>query len=453
MKKSIRYVLTAALLLLINAGAMGQVRINEVGYNGVDYEGAAKWVELYNAGETDVDVSSLILCNIPMYPVINTLAVLGGGSTTIPAGGYLVVAWSDLGDADAEVGLYKENSFGAFGNADNILDYMQYGAGGHGRETVAETAGFWTAGEFVAAAEAGMSLQLVDVDSTGAANWIAAEPTPNAANAGGAAFESIRISEVGINVDYEGAMKWVELHNTGDADVDVSELILCNIPIYPVLNTMTILGGGSLTIPADGYLVVAWADMGDADAEVGLYLPNSFGAFGNAANILDYMQYGAGGHGREGVAEMAGVWTSGEFVALGDAGTSLQLASTSETGATNWIAAAPTPNAANTTETSIDGEGELPGDFRLFTNFPNPFNPSTSIDYELNRAGEVSLSVFDMLGQKVADLYQGAQAAGSYSVSWDGRDAQGNVVASGLYLYRLVLDGRNSQSRVMTLLK
>ena len=453
MNKTIRYAI-ALLLFSFNISAIAQIRITEVGYNGVDYEGAAKWVELHNAGEAEVDVSNLILCDIPIYPVVNTLTVLGGGNTTIPAGGYLVVAWSDIGDTDSEVGLYKENSFGAFGEADNILDYMQYGEAGHGREGVAQTAGVWTAGEFVANPEAGMSLQLVDLETPGAASWVAAPPTPNAANDSGmAAFEDIRISEVGVNVAYEGAMKWVELHNTGASEVDITNLILCDIPIYPVVNTLTILGGGSLVMPAGGYVVLAWSDIGDADSEVGLYLPDSFGGFGDAVNMLDYMQYGEGGHGREGVAETAGVWTPGEFVALGDAGLSLQLIDPAGTGADNWAVAAATPNEANMTATSIDEIDTLPGDFTLNANYPNPFNPETSISYDLNRNGDVSLSVFDMLGQKVADLYQGVQAAGNYSVSWDGRDSRGNVVASGLYLYRLTLDGHSTQSRIMTLLK
>ena len=63
------------------------------------------------------------------------------------------------------------------------------------------------------------------------------------------------------------------------------------------------------------------------------------------------------------------------------------------------------------------------------------------------------LSVYNVLGEKVVDLLDAAQTSGVYRVTWDGRDARGYLVSSGVYLYRLMLDGRQSQVRTMTLLK
>ena len=267
------------------------------------------------------------------------------------------------------------------------------------------------------------------------------------------AMAQIRINEVGYNgVDFEGATKWVELYNAGDVEVDVSALILCNFPMYPTIGSLTVLGGGSTTIPAGGYLVVAWNDLGDADGEVGLYAAGTLD-FADQNAIMDYMQYGSAGHFREPVAVGAGLWTAGAFVPGAEAGKSLQLIIDPMTGEEEWEDRAPTPNAENSTATSIDDIDELPDDFRLFANYPNPFNPETTIAFELERAGQVTLSVYDMLGKKITDLFRGNQPAGEYSVAWDGRDARGQVVASGLYLYRLTLDDRQSQSRVMTLLK
>ena len=357
MKKMVRLTMAAALFMVFTMSAAGQVRINEVGTNGVDFDGASKWVELYNAGDTEVDVANLILCDFPDYPVLNALTPLDGTSTTIPAGGYLVVAWPTLdmdADGDAEVGLYREGSQGAFGDPNNLLDYMQYGEAGHAREDEAETAGLWTIGDFVAAAASGMSLQYVESGTPGSGNWIAAEPTPNAANP--VLLSQVRITEVGFDgVDFDGAAKWVELHNTGDTEIDVSNLILCDFPDYPVVNTLTPLGGSSTTIPAGGYLVVAWPTLdmdADGDAEIGLYKEGSQGAFGDPSNVLDYMQYGEAGHAREDEAETAGVWTIGEFVAAPASGMSLQLVDAGETGAANWIAAPATPNAPNSPQMS-----------------------------------------------------------------------------------------------------
>jgi len=97
--------------------------------------------------------------------------------------------------------------------------------------------------------------------------------------------------------------------------------------------------------------------------------------------------------------------------------------------------------------------GEVPSGFELYENYPNPFNPETVIRYELNEGGSVRLSVYNILGRKVVDLVEGLQTSGVYNVTWDGRDDQGYFVASGIYLYRLTMDGRMSQARVMTLLK
>ena len=75
--------------------------------------------------------------------------------------------------------------------------------------------------------------------------------------------------------------------------------------------------------------------------------------------------------------------------------------------------------------------------FTLAPNYPNPFNPHTRIRYQLAQAGPVSLTIYNLLGQRLRVLVQQLQAAGSYEVSWDGKDATGHEVAAGLYVYRL----------------
>ncbi|MBK9777412.1 MAG: trypsin-like peptidase domain-containing protein [bacterium] len=88
----------------------------------------------------------------------------------------------------------------------------------------------------------------------------------------------------------------------------------------------------------------------------------------------------------------------------------------------------------------------------LGQNFPNPFNPSTVIRFELARAEVVSLAVYDMQGHLVRRLAQGAHEPGTYSVVWDGTTDRGDRAASGTYLYRLETSGRIF-NRQMTLLK
>ncbi|RMG67772.1 MAG: choice-of-anchor B family protein, partial [Calditrichaeota bacterium] len=87
--------------------------------------------------------------------------------------------------------------------------------------------------------------------------------------------------------------------------------------------------------------------------------------------------------------------------------------------------------------TGIDLPGGEPGDFQLAQNFPNPFNPSTTIAYCMPEAGLVTLTVYNALGQPIRTLVNAVQTAGRHQVVWDGRDARGREVAAGIYLYRL----------------
>ena len=100
---------------------------------------------------------------------------------------------------------------------------------------------------------------------------------------------------------------------------------------------------------------------------------------------------------------------------------------------------------------------DLPADFALDQNYPNPFNPVTTIPFTLKAPRQVRLTVFDVSGRAVRTLLDEHRPAGVYTAQWNGRDAEGRPVASGLYFYRLdVYDaGRVAlqHSRKMLLLK
>lgn len=91
---------------------------------------------------------------------------------------------------------------------------------------------------------------------------------------------------------------------------------------------------------------------------------------------------------------------------------------------------------------------ELPTEFALEQNYPNPFNPATTIEYSLNRAGNVSLDVFNLLGQRVAALVNEPRAAGTYRINWEADD-----LSSGMYIYQLRVDDQLVSSRTMMLVK
>jgi hypothetical protein len=78
-----------------------------------------------------------------------------------------------------------------------------------------------------------------------------------------------------------------------------------------------------------------------------------------------------------------------------------------------------------------------PFEFALYQNAPNPFNPSTRIDFTLDMAGPVSLRIYDISGRLVRSLVDGHRSVKSYTEEWDGRDDLGNEVASGIYFVQL----------------
>lgn len=95
---------------------------------------------------------------------------------------------------------------------------------------------------------------------------------------------------------------------------------------------------------------------------------------------------------------------------------------------------------------------ESPDEFALMQNYPNPFNPTTTIAYQLPRAGDVTLTIYNLQGQVVSRLVDGVMPAGLHQVIWDARDQQGNPVPSGLYYYRFQA-GSYIQTRKLILMK
>ena len=102
---------------------------------------------------------------------------------------------------------------------------------------------------------------------------------------------------------------------------------------------------------------------------------------------------------------------------------------------------------------------QLPESFELNQNFPNPFNPSTTISYTIRSRGNIGsepyrtrLDIFNVLGRKVKTLVDKVQSPGTYTIEWRGETDSGSRVASGIYFYRLIL-GTEIQTKKMMLLK
>lgn len=103
--------------------------------------------------------------------------------------------------------------------------------------------------------------------------------------------------------------------------------------------------------------------------------------------------------------------------------------------------------------TSIEEINNItPTEFNLENNYPNPFNPSTTINYTIPKGENVRLEIYNSLGEIVNTLLDGYKDAGNHSIFWNGKDSNGNSLSSGIYFYRLI-NSSNTISKKMIMLK
>lgn len=94
----------------------------------------------------------------------------------------------------------------------------------------------------------------------------------------------------------------------------------------------------------------------------------------------------------------------------------------------------------------------IPLDYILYQNFPNPFNPSTSVRFEVPVDSKVMIKIYDILGREVKTLFNEQVPRGNYTIEWDGLNESGNQMSSGTYIYRMIAN-EFVQSKKMLLLK
>ena len=89
---------------------------------------------------------------------------------------------------------------------------------------------------------------------------------------------------------------------------------------------------------------------------------------------------------------------------------------------------------------------------QLIGNYPNPFNPETTISYNIKEADLVSLDIYNVKGQKVKSLVNDRQTAGRHDIVWNGKDDNGKSVSSGVFFYRMK-SGKYTSTKKMILMK
>ena len=94
---------------------------------------------------------------------------------------------------------------------------------------------------------------------------------------------------------------------------------------------------------------------------------------------------------------------------------------------------------------------QLVSEFALHNAYPNPFNPMTNIRFDVPHTSDVVVSVYNMLGQKVVELTNATYSQGVYNITWNGTDANGNAVGSGLYIYHMQAGGFSETNKMLYL--
>ena len=94
----------------------------------------------------------------------------------------------------------------------------------------------------------------------------------------------------------------------------------------------------------------------------------------------------------------------------------------------------------------------MPSKFKVFGNYPNPFNPFTNINFSVDKASNITISIFSLTGKIIRQFSLGVTQPGNKSITWNGKNMNGNDVPSGVYMYK-IQSGEHSKFKKMTLLK
>ncbi len=248
---------------------------------------------LQNFGSAAVDISDFRLCSKFQYtPDLEGLTIVTG-SLNLAAGATVTLSDWPLDEAGADLGLYQQTS--DFEDADTMQDFVQWVTAGNGRESVAVQKGIWGSGEFIEGN--GPYTYTGNGQQNGVDQWEASSSTVG---------PIIRILSVDPAADV------FVLQNFGDEALDISDYRFCSRFNYTSdLSSLTI-NQGSLNLEPDATVEISGWDVDDTSADFGLYLPS--GGFSDPDALVDFVQYGAGGIGREPVAVAKDIWSAGDFL-------------------------------------------------------------------------------------------------------------------------------------------
>jgi len=365
------------------------------------------WLEIYNPIPMDVAVGDLALTDEPLNPVKWPFpdAIIGGS-------GFLLV-WAD--GETAEGSLHANFTLAADGGWLGLSE-------AESQEPIYAVV--------YPALESDIAwAQIPD----GSENWLETSvATPGAANVGDEVPPLLFINEFlasndNVNQDEMGDFEdWVEIYNPGPDPVQMGGLFLTDDLTHP---TKWIFPEVEL---APGDFLLVWCDEDETDGP--LHASFKLSASGEEIGLFDRIEHGNG---------LIDSYTFGPQTTDISEGRQTD-------GGLPWVFfSSPTPGASNVSTTAVSVPG--PASLALGANYPNPFNPSTTVTFTLPQPTQVHLTVHDLRGRLVAILVDARQAAGTHSAAWNGRDRHGRAAAAGVYLLQLQVEGEIRTGRMLLL--
>ncbi|MBU1706783.1 lamin tail domain-containing protein, partial [bacterium] len=218
---------------------------------------------------------------------------------------------------------------------------------------------------------------------------------------------------------------WIEIYNPVDMNVDLGGFFLTDDLSDPQQWAFP-----DTFIEAGGFLLV-WAD--DDEGDEGLHTNFKLGADGEAIGL--YQPSG------EGI----------DSIVFGEQTTDISYGRLPDGGETWQFFDMPTPGSMNLSTPELNHDVPSPMVLSLVGNYPNPFNPSTTIHYQLSRPADVTVSIYNLMGEQVCIFHSGLQPSGVHQVQWDGSNQQGQSVVSGIYVGRVSTKTENHMMKMVLL--
>ena len=354
------------------------------------------WFEIHNAGSENVDLGGLFVSNSLGSPKSYELP-----SMNLAPGEYIII-WAD--DDTDQGDLHVDFKLSSGGEAVALFETVD-----HGNVLIHG----WKYGLMSSDVSMGFKPE------NGTAPEYLTCPSPGASNESIELFSPVCINEFQATSDFGGPDDWVEIYNRGTASFDLSG---CFLSDQRGDNTKWTFPQGTVLDPGE-FLVVYEDALGFGFASEGddvIMLTASDSTTG-----LDFYDF----------KEQQADKSEGRF----------------PDGVNTWqLFDDPTKGCSNFQLSEIErSQNAITNEFILHQNYPNPFNPTTTIHYTLSIADVVKITVYNISGQKVKTIINEFKPAGSYSVTWDGRDDSCINVSSGIYFYKLQSAGQVGMKKMI----